>query len=111
MPFVPRKKESSFFSWDKPLLIINQLQTKFGTKGDNKPQRNKELAQLHKIVVQSASRTGDMQLLPDPGMVFMRGIGTDVEQDSLLLGIQPEERQVAIFLFSRSDSDSIQHAR
>ena len=79
MPFVPRKKKLPLFPWDKPLLKINQLQIKFGTKGDNKPQRD-----LHEIVVQSASRTGNMQLLPDPGMVFMRGIGTDVEQDSLL---------------------------
>ena len=87
MPFASRKKESLLFPWDKPLLIINQLQIKFRTKEDDKPQRDKELIQLHEIVVQRASRTGDMQLLPDPGMVFMRGIGTDVEQDSLLLGI------------------------
>lgn len=111
MPFAPRKKESPLFPWDKLLLIINQLQIKFRTKEDDKPQRDKELVQLHEIVVQSASRTGNMQLLPDPGMVFMRGIGTDVKQNGLLLGIQPEESQVAILLFGGGDAGGIQHAR
>ena len=52
-----------------------------------------------------------MQLLPDPGMVFMRGIGTDVKQNGLLLGIQPEESQVALLLFGGGDAGGIQHAR
>ena len=63
------------------------------------------------MVVKALAGVDEVQLPADAGVVFMGRVGTDMQQQCFLLGIQAEECQVAILLLRLRDVCSLQEVR